>query len=209
MTFFLKLSRGVDALNEWVARWVIWLVLIVTLISAGNAIVRKIFNTSSNGLLEIQWYLFSAIFLLCAGYTLLRNAHVRIDIVSNRLGPRAAAYIDIFGTLFFLFPAAFAITWFSWGVFLEAWQSGEVSANQGGLIFWPARLMVPVGFALLILQGFSELIKRVGFLSGHLAAPLTQHGGSSEEELLAEEIRRARNLNLDTTSNTTAKGDAQ
>jgi TRAP-type mannitol/chloroaromatic compound transport system permease small subunit len=194
MRFFIKLSRYIDALNEWVAKWTIWLVLIVTLISAGNAVVRKIFNVSSNGLLEIQWYLFSAIFLLCAGYALLRNAHVRIDILTSRLGQRAAAWIDIFGTLFFLFPAAAAITWFSWGVFVEAWHSGEVSANQGGLIFWPARLLVPVGFALLLLQGLSELIKRIGFLSGRLPAPLAQHDGPSEEEILADEIRHAQKL---------------
>ncbi|MDB5815899.1 MAG: TRAP-type mannitol/chloroaromatic compound transport system, small permease component [Rhodocyclales bacterium] len=196
MAFFLKLARGIDALNEWVARWVAWLVLIVTLLSAGNAIVRKIFNVSSNGLLEIQWYLFSAIFLLYAGYTLLCNAHVRIDVLTSRLGPRTTAWIDIFGTLFFLFPAAVAITWFSWGVFVEAWRSGEVSANQGGLTFWPARLLVPVGFALLLLQGFSELIKRIGYLRGHLAAPITRHEGPSEEEALAEDIRRARSLDV-------------
>lgn len=194
MTVFLKFSRGVDALNEWIARWVIWLVLLVTLISAGNAIVRKVFNTSSNSLLEIQWYLFSAIFLLCAGYTLLRNAHVRIDVITSRLGPRAVAWVDIFGTVLFLLPAALMITWFSWGVFVEAWHSGEVSGNQGGLIFWPARLLVPVGFALLILQGLSELIKRIGFLTGYLAAPVTQFEGPSEEEALAEELRRSHKL---------------
>jgi TRAP-type mannitol/chloroaromatic compound transport system permease small subunit len=194
MAFFLRLARGIDALNEWVARQVIWLVLIVTLISAGNAIVRKVFNTSSNSLLEIQWYLFSAIFLLCAGYALLRNAHVRIDLLTNRLGPRGTAWIDIFGTIFFLLPASVMIAWFSWGVFVEAWQSGEVSGNQGGLIFWPARLLVPVGFALLILQGVSELIKRIAFLRGDIDSPTSMSEGPSEEEALAEDIRRARNL---------------
>jgi TRAP-type mannitol/chloroaromatic compound transport system permease small subunit len=207
MAFFLKLSRRIDALNEWVARWVVWLVLIVTLISAGNAIVRKIFNSSSNGMLEIQWYLFSAIFLLCAGYTLLRNAHVRIDILTSRLGLRATAWVDIFGTLFFLLPAAAMITWFSWSVFVDAWRSGEVSGNQGGLIFWPARLLVPVGFALLMLQGLSELIKRIGFLAGHLAAPVSQHQGpTEEEEALADEIRKARKLD---TIEIDAQGGAQ
>jgi TRAP-type mannitol/chloroaromatic compound transport system permease small subunit len=202
MPVFLKFSRGVDALNEWIAGRVIWLVLLVTLISAGNAIVRKVFNVSSNSLLEIQWYLFSAIFLLCAGYTLLRNAHVRIDVITSRLGPRGTAWVDVLGTLFFLLPAAAMITWFSWGVFVEAWHSGEVSANQGGLIFWPARLLVPVGFGLLILQGLSELIKRIAFLTGHLAAPVTQFEGPSEEEALAEEIRRTRKLDA-------AEGGAQ
>ncbi|HSD38310.1 MAG TPA: TRAP transporter small permease subunit [Rhodocyclaceae bacterium] len=206
MPVFLRFSRGVDALNEWIAGRVIWLVLLVTLISAGNAIVRKVFNTSSNSLLEIQWYLFSAIFLLCAGYALLRNAHVRIDLITSRLGARGTAWVDILGTLFFLLPAAAMIAWFSWGVFVEAWQSGEVSANQGGLIFWPARLLVPVGFGLLILQGLSELIKRVGFLTGHLAAPVTQVDGPSEEEALAEEIRRTRKLDANEGS---AEGGAQ
>ncbi|GAB4057087.1 TRAP transporter small permease subunit [Uliginosibacterium sediminicola] len=196
MRGLLKLSRAIDALNEWVAGKVIWLVLVVTLISAGNAIVRKLFNISSNGWLEIQWYLFSAIFLLCAGYALLRNAHVRIDIVVGRFGPRVAAWIDILGTLLFLFPATALVIYLSWDVFLEAWRSGERSANQGGLIFWPARLLVPLGFSLLWLQGVSELIKRLGFLSGHYV-PQEVHDGPRDEEALAEDIRRARGLQGD------------
>ena len=196
MNGFLGFSRRIDALNEWVAGKVIWLVLVMTLISAGNAIVRKIFNLSSNGWLEIQWYLFSAIFLLCAGYALKRNAHVRIDVLMGRFGPRVAAWVDILGTLFFLLPAATLIVYLSTGVFLDAWHSGERSGNQGGLIFWPARLLVPVGFSLLVLQGLSELIKRIGFLTGHVQAP-TESSGPSEEEALAEEIRRSRGIEGD------------
>jgi len=198
MNGFLGLSRRIDALNEWVASKAIWLVLVVTLISAGNAVVRKVFNTSSNGWLEIQWYLFSAIFLLCAGYALKRNAHVRIDVLMGRFGPRVGAWVDIVGTLFFLFPAAILVVYLSTGVFLDAWHSGERSANQGGLIFWPARLLVPVGFSLLVLQGVSELIKRIGFLTGHVKA-IVEESGPTEEEALAEEIRRSRGI----------KGDAQ
>jgi TRAP-type mannitol/chloroaromatic compound transport system permease small subunit len=194
MQQFLRLSRGVDALNEWIGARVIWLVLVMVLISAGNAIVRKVFNSSSNSLLEIQWYLFSAVFLLCAGQTLLRNAHVRIDVITSRFGPRVLAWIDLLGTLLFLFPVVSIICWLSWGWFLDAWRSGEVSASEGGLVFWPARLLMPVGFGLLFLQGVSELIKRAAFLSGDLAAPVATADGPSEEEALAEAIRKARGL---------------
>lgn len=196
MLGFLKVSRAIDALNEWIAGKVIWLVLVMTLISAGNAVVRKVFNISSNGWLEIQWYLFSAVFLLCAGYALLRNAHVRIDVIVGRFGPRVAAWIDIFGGLFFLLPIAAMITWLSWDVFVDAWRSGEQSGNQGGLVLWPARLLVPVGFLLLMLQGVSEIIKRIGFLRGVVELDGGKH--SHDEELaLAEEIRRTRGLTGD------------
>lgn len=200
MQQILKFSRAVDATNEWIARHVIWLVLVMVLISAGNAIVRKLFNVSSNGLLEIQWYLFSAVFLLCAGQTLLRNAHVRIDVITSRFGPRVLAWIDLLGTILFLFPAVGVICWLSWDWFLDAWRSGEVSASEGGLVFWPARLLIPVGFGLLFLQGVSELIKRAAFLTGHLAAPVAVVEGPTEEEALAEAIRKARGLK---------EGDAQ
>jgi TRAP-type mannitol/chloroaromatic compound transport system permease small subunit len=150
------------------------------------------FNVSSNAWLEIQWYLFSAVFLFCAGYTLLNNQHVRIDVIAGRLSKRAQAWIDIFGTVFFLLPMALVIMWLSWPVFVDAFQRNEVSTNAGGLIVWPARLMLPIGFFLLIAQGLSELIKRVAFLRGAIPDPTEKPEELSPEEQLAEEIRKAR-----------------
>ena len=192
MNALLAFSRAVDAMNERVGKVIYWLVLAAVLISAANAIVRKVFNTSTNAFLEIQWYLFSAIFLFCAGYTLLKNQHVRIDVIAGRLSKRAQAWIDIMGTLFFLMPMAIMIMVLSWPVFIQALQRGEVSTNAGGLIIWPARLMVPIGFLLLVLQGWSELIKRVAFLKGLIPDPSEKQGEKSAEEELAEEILRAR-----------------
>ena len=194
MKLLLGLSRAIDALNEHVGRLTYWLILAAVLISAGNAVVRYSLNMSSNAWLEIQWYLFSFVFLFCAGYTLLHNQHVRIDVISGQLSGRARAWIDIFGTVFFLMPMAIAIMWLSWPVFLDAYRSGEVSTNAGGLTVWPGRLMLPVGFFLLILQGISELIKRIAFLRGHIPNPLERHQAKSAEEELAEEIARQRNL---------------
>jgi len=188
----LAFSRAVDWLNERVGQTVYWLVLAAVLISAANAIVRKAFNTSSNAFLEIQWYLFSAIFLFCAGYTLLRNQHVRIDVIAGRLSKRAQAWIDIFGTIFFLMPMALMIMYLSWPVFVQAFQRNEVSTNAGGLVIWPARLLVPIGFLLLVLQGASELIKRVAFLRGLIPDPTEKVDEKSAEEQLAEEILRQR-----------------
>jgi len=186
----LALSRAIDALNERVGHIVYWLVLAAVVISATNAVVRKVFNMSSNSLLELQWYLFSAIFLFCAGYTLLKNQHVRIDVIAGRLSPRAQAWIDIIGTLFFLFPMAILIMVLSWPVFTLAYESHEMSTNAGGLILWPARLMVPIGFLLLVLQGLSELIKRVAFLRGLIADPSERPPEKTAEQELAEEILR-------------------
>lgn len=192
MKALLELSCAIDALNNRVGRALRWLVLVAVLVSAGNATVRYLFNISSNAWLEVQWYLFSAVFLLCAGYTLLHNQHVRIDIVSGRLSRTARAWIDILGTLFFLMPMAVLILWLSWPVFVDAWTTGEMSSNAGGLMLWPARLLVPAGFLLLILQGVSELIKRVAFLAGAAPDPAEKDEGPSAEEQLAEEIRKAR-----------------
>lgn len=192
MKLLLALSRLIDGLNERVGRTVLWLVLVAVVISALNATVRKIFNYSSNSFLEIQWYLFSMIFLFCAGYTLKNNEHVRIDIVTGHMSPRVRAAIDIFGTLFFLLPMAVLIMYLSWPVFVDAWQRGEVSTNAGGLIIWPARLMVPVGFFLLVLQGISELIKRIAFLRGMIPDPSEKHVEKTAEEELAEEILKGR-----------------
>lgn len=192
MNALLAFSRAVDAMNERIGKVIYWLVLAAVLISAANAIVRKAFNTSSNAFLEIQWYLFSAIFLFCAGYTLLKNQHVRIDVIAGRLSKRAQAWIDIMGTLLFLMPMAIVIMVLSWPVFIQALQRSEVSTNAGGLIIWPARLMVPIGFLLLILQGWSELIKRVAFLKGLIPDPSEKQGEKTAEEELAEEILKAR-----------------
>ena len=192
MKLLLCLSRAIDALNEHVGRLTYWLILAAVLISAGNAVVRYSVNMSSNAWLEIQWYLFSFVFLFCAGYTLLHNQHVRIDVISGQLSGRARAWIDIFGTIFFLMPMAIAIMWLSWPVFLDAYLSGEVSTNAGGLTVWPGRLMLPIGFFLLILQGVSELIKRIAFLRGVIPDPTEKDEGPTDEELLAEALRKER-----------------
>lgn len=166
MNGLLKLAKLIDGLTELVGKSIIWLVLAVTLIAAGNAIMRFTANYSSNAFLEIQWYLFSAIFLLGAGYTLMRNEHVRIDLVAGRFSRRGQAWIDIFGILCFLLPMAIVILYLSWPIFLLALHNNEQSSNAGGLVIWPVRLLVPVGFFLLVIQAVSELIKRIGFLRG-------------------------------------------
>jgi len=192
MNAVLAVSRLIDRMSDRIGQTIYWLVLVAVLISAANATVRKIFNYSSNSFLEIQWYLFSLIFLFCAGYTLKHNEHVRIDIITSRLSARGRAMIDIFGTLVFLLPMAFLIMVLSWPVFVDAWTRNEVSTNAGGLIIWPARLMVPVGFFLLIVQAFSELIKRIAFLKGLVPDPSEKIVTKTAEEELAEEILRAR-----------------
>ncbi len=192
LPFLLSLSRLIDRINERIGQTLYWLILVTVLISAANAVVRKAFNYSSNSYLEAQWYLFSAVFLGAAGYTLLRNEHVRIDVVLARLSRRAQVWIDIFGTIFFLLPMAILIGWLGWPVFVDSYVRGEVSSNAGGLIIWPARLLVPVGFFLLAVQGVSELIKRVGFLMGRAPDPLEKHHEKTLEEQLAEDILRAR-----------------
>ena len=175
MRLFLIVSAAIDALNERVGRVLIWLVLVMTLVSAGNAVSRYLFNISSNAFLEMQWYLFALVFLLCAGYTLLHNEHIRIDIIVSRFSAQTRAWIDVFGTVFFLLPMSLFIMWLSWPIFVNAWVSGEISSNAGGLIRWPARLMIPVGFLLLSLQGVSELIKRIAFLRGLIPDPAEKH----------------------------------
>ena len=190
MNALLGFSRGVDRLNEAVGKATIWLILIVVVISAGNAVFRYAFDWSSNGLLEIQWYLFSAIFLFCAGYVLNKNEHIRIDVIAGRLSPRAQNWIDVFGIVVFLLPMVIMTMLLSWPVFMNAWHTGEVSANPGGLIRWPVRLLLPVGFFLLLLQGLSELVKRIAFLTGNGTNPLDRTKARTAEEELAEEIRK-------------------
>jgi TRAP-type mannitol/chloroaromatic compound transport system permease small subunit len=172
MKLLLALSRAIDALNErlsWVADW---LVFLSCLISAGNAFSRYAFSISSNAWLEIQWYMFGAVVMLGASYTLRRNEHVRVDIVYNNLSTRRQIGIDIFGGVLFLLPATLILTYLSWPVFHNSWVEGETSGNAGGLIRWPIKIFLPLGFALLSLQGISELIKRVAMLTGHMKADL-------------------------------------
>jgi TRAP-type mannitol/chloroaromatic compound transport system permease small subunit len=174
----LALARAIDALTERIGRIVIWLVLAATLISAGNALVRYLLGESSNAWLEIQWYLFGAMFMLGAGYTLKHNGHVRIDIFYNRFGPHGQAWIDLAGGLLFLLPMAVLLAWLAWPMFFEAWQTQEHSPDAGGLLRWPVKLLLPLGFALLALQGVAEVIKRVGVLTGRLLLP---HESPEEE----------------------------
>jgi len=189
MRVLQRISALIDAMNERIGRLVYWLVLAMVLISAGNAIIRKVFSMSSNAWLELQWYLFSAVFLLAAGYTLLRNEHVRIDIVAGRLSPRAQAWIDVLGTIFFLLPMTIMLTILSWPYFLRAFEFNEISGSAGGLTLWYARILLPVGFLLLSLQGLSELIKRVAFIAGAGPDPVKRHDVHAEAQLV-EDIRR-------------------
>lgn len=189
MNALLKLSRHIDALTERVGQAALWLVLVVVLVSALNAVMRYTIDYSSNAFLEIQWYLFGLIFLSCGGYTFLRNEHVRIDLVSGHFSKRGQTWIDIFGIIFFLMPMAIAIMVLSWPVFIHAIESSEMSNSAGGLIVWPARLMIPAGFFLLIVQAISELIKRVGFLQGLCPDPTAKREALSDEEELALAIK--------------------
>jgi TRAP-type mannitol/chloroaromatic compound transport system permease small subunit len=186
MKQLLALSRAIDFVNEHIGRAVYWLVLIVALISAGNATSRYALNMASNAWQELQWYLFAAIFLLCAGYTLLHNEHIRIDVLSSRLSRRTQIWIDVFGMVFFLLPMTLFIMWLSWPIFMNAWTSGEISGNAGGLIRWPARLLIPIGFFLLSLQGVSELIKRIAYLKGLIPDPVEKHADPALEQMTAD-----------------------
>ena len=191
MQALLRVSRLIDGLNERIGRVMYWLVLVAVIVSAGNAISRKVLNLSSNAYLELQWYLFSALFLFCAGYTLLRNEHVRIDVVAGRFSARTQAWIDIFGTVFFLLPMAVLFIYLSWPIFIRTYVQGEISTNAGGLLIWPARFMVPVGFTLLTLQGLSELIKRIAFLTGHGPDPMLRIDPLAAEKELAKDLGHA------------------
>src|SRR5690606_35403793 len=190
MKFLLAIAGLIDRLNERVGRTVLWLTLVVVIVSAGNAVVRKVFHTSSNAWLELQWYLFGAIFLLASGYTYLRNEHVRVDVFSSRFPAKVQVWIEIIGIVFFIFPAAGLIFWLSLPYFYDSWRLQELSSNTGGLIRWPAKLLIPVGFALLILSGVSKLIKCVAYLAGHGPNPLVPAQTKSAEEELAEEIQK-------------------
>ena len=191
MNALLGLSRLIDALNERVGRSAMWLLLVAVLISTINAIVRKAFNWSSNGLLEIQWYLFAGAFLLGASYTLLHNEHVRIDVVAGKFSKRTQTWIEVIGTVLFLLPFSLMVLWTSTPWFFRSFASQEMSVNAGGLILWPAKILVPLGFLLLTLQGISELVKRLAFLQGLMPDPTEKHAANpTAEENLIEELKR-------------------
>lgn len=164
----IRFSRLIDGINQAIGRSVYWLILVMVVISALNAVSRKLFNLSSNAFLEIQWYLFAAVFLLGSGYTLLRNEHVRIDIVASCFGRTAQIWIDIIGTVLFLLPLTLLIIYTSWSYFLISFANQEWSINPGGLIVWPAKLLIPAGFVLLFLQGLAQLVKLIAALRGRL-----------------------------------------
>ena len=190
MQALLKLSRGIDWLSTQIGKYVIWLILASTLISGLNALSRKLFNISSNAFLEVQWYLFAASFLIAAGYTLMHGEHVKVDVISGRLSKRAQIWIDVIGFSIFLTPMCLAILWYGTPFFLRGFESGEMSNNAGGLIRWPVYAMIPLGFGLLLLQGWSELIKRIAFLQGLIEDPTVKKAEKPAEEDLAESIRR-------------------
>ena len=190
MQALLKLSRAIDGLNAFVGKYVIWLIFASTIISALNAVVRKVFNYSSNGFLEVQWYLFAWSFLVAAGYTLLHREHVRIDVVNSRLSKRTQVWIDIIGFALFLTPLCIMVLYMSIPMVIDKYTSGEISGNPGGLIRWPVWLALPIGFGLLMLQGWSELIKRLAFLRGQGPDPMGRLTDKTAEEELAEALRR-------------------
>jgi TRAP-type mannitol/chloroaromatic compound transport system permease small subunit len=171
MNTLLRLSRLIDVLNERIGKFSAWLILLAVIICTANALIRYAFNMSSNAWLEMQWYLNSAMFLLVAGYALKLNAHVRIDVIAGKLSPRTQAWIDVFGGVFMLLPAVLIIAWYSWPSLVNSFQLNEMSSDSGGLVRWPVRLLIPVAFVLLALQGVSEIIKRMAFLKGLIPNP--------------------------------------
>lgn len=195
MSFFLSLSKLIDAVNERIGLSISWALLAAVLICAGNALVRYLLNISSNAWLEIQWYLFGAIFLLASSYTLKRNEHVRIDVVVGRFPKRVQVWIDVFGFLLFLLPATLLILYFSIPFAFESIRSQEMSSNAGGLIVWPAKLLIPIGFLLLSLQGISELIKRIGYLLGQVDASVFDKQQTTPQEEI-EAIAAANQLQV-------------
>ncbi len=168
MTGLLGLSRAIDALNEWIGRIAAWAIVVAVVVSAVNAIIRKVFGTSSNAWLELQWYLFGAVFMLCAAWTLKANEHIRIDIISSRFSKRGRDRMDVFGHVFFLAPFVAVMLYTSWPFVVNSVRSGEISTNAGGLVIWPSKILILLGFILLAVQGLSELIKRVAIMQGRL-----------------------------------------
>lgn len=177
MKQLLALARRIDALNERIGKWAAWLVLAAVLVSTVNALLRYTFSIGSNAWLELQWYLFAGVFLLCSPWTLKANEHIRIDVVTGRFSPRVHAWIDIVGGVFFMLPMCVVILWAGIPFAIESISSGEMSTNAGGLIVWPAKILIPTAFILLMAQGLSELIKRIAFLQGLIDASEFEKAG--------------------------------
>lgn len=209
MGSLLKLSHLIDAFNRLVGKTLIWLILAATLVSATNAIIRKTFNVSSNAFLEIQWYLYAAVFLLGAGVTFMQNGHVRIDVLANKLSRRVRMYVDMFGIIVFLLPLCYFMISFAWPIVARAYVTGEVSGNTGGLIRWPVYALVPVGFALLGLQAVSELIKRIAFLTGIGPDPLLLGGHDDAPDKNAPEDTAASPPHRTNGADDTAQGEVR
>ena len=188
MSALLSLSRLIDAISLGLGKLIGWLIFAATVISAVNAVLRKAFSIGSNSALEIQWYLFAGVFMLGVGYVMLKNDHVRIDFISSRFSKRTNAIIDSIGLIVFTIPLAWIMIDLAWPYFMRAFESGEMSQNAGGLIRWPVIALIPIGFGMLMLQSVSELIKRIGFLTGHRDQPFSVEHDKSNEELLAEEM---------------------
>lgn len=183
----LRISAGIDRLNETIGKSVYWLILVAVLVSAVNAIVRKAFDVSSNAWLELQWQLFGAVFMLAAAYTLLRNEHIRIDIINSRFPKRVRDWIDLLGHFLFLMPFVLLMIYDGWPFFTASYRINEQSMNAGGLPQWPPKFLIPLGFFLLFLQGISEIIKRIAVMRGHIPDP---HGDEPvhSEEIMAKEM---------------------
>ena len=175
MGLLLKFSTAIDVVNEKIGVICNWLILLACIVSGGNAMVRYAYDSSSNAWLEVQWYMFAVIVMFGAAYTLKRNEHVRVDLLYMTLGRRGQLWIDILGTIFFLIPTCTILAWLSWPFFMQSFVVFEGSSNAGGLLRWPIKLVLPVGFVLVALQGLSELIKRVAFLNGVAVESLEAH----------------------------------
>jgi TRAP-type mannitol/chloroaromatic compound transport system permease small subunit len=189
VTALLGLSRVIDSINERIGKVAAWAIVVAILVSAINAIIRRIFGVSSNAWLELQWYLFGAVFMLCAAWTLKANEHIRIDIVSSRLSKRGRDGIDVFGHLFFLFPFVALLLWLCIPYFINSYRSGEVSSNAGGLLIWPAKGLILLGFISMFFQWLSELIKRVAIMQGKLVdEEASGHSAEAEAERLIHDI---------------------
>ncbi|MCO5162400.1 MAG: TRAP transporter small permease subunit [Mesorhizobium sp.] len=194
MAGLLALSRLIDRINEFIGKWISWAILAAVLVSATNAVIRKTLNTSSNAWLEMQWYLFGAAFLLAAAYTLKQNEHIRVDIVYGMFSRRVQHWIDLFGHVFFLMPFVLLMIYYFTPYFLLSYRSGEVSTNSGGLIIWPAKLLLLVGFTLLGIQGISEIIKKIAIMRGDMEDPnpfVSAHEAAElEGKALVEELKQ-------------------
>ncbi len=188
MSLFLGISRLIDWLNETIGRFTAWAIVLAVVVSALNAIIRKVFAASSNSWLELQWYLFGAVFMLCAAWTLKANEHIRIDILSNKLSKRARDWIDVFGHVFFFFPFVALMVWLSGPFFWRSYSLNEFSSNAGGLVIWPAKGLILAGFILLAMQGLSELIKRIAVIRGEIQDARADGGHLSSAEAEAQRL---------------------